>query len=268
MPDFRCAAGGASVAPELSVGEAALTDSVRRPQMTVIALWAAPRSRSTAFFRAMVQHGGFHTLHEPFCNVADYGETQVGSRIVHTHPELITAIRELAATGPVFFKDTTDTHYPAVLADTEFLRQVRHTFLIRRPDEVAASFYALKPDMACSDIGLERMWELYQAVLAAGGHEPVCLDAADLVARPAEVLRAYCERTGTEFRPAALSWSPGPRQEWRRSERWHVSVSDSSRIDARSTRYRDSVDNNEMLAAFSAHHEPFYRLLHDRRLVP
>jgi hypothetical protein len=233
----------------------------------VIALWAAPRSRSTAFFRAMVQHGGFHTLHEPFCNIADYGETTVGDRVVRSHPELIAAIGALAVTGPVFFKDTTDVRYPAVLADSGFLAGARHTFLIRRPDEVAASFYALKPDMVCSDIGLERMWELYQAVLDAGGPEPVCLDAADLVRDPAAVMRAYCERLGIEFRPHAMSWSPGARQEWQRSERWHASVSASSGIDGRTTPYRDTVHNNPTLAAFSAHHEPFYRLLHDRCLV-
>ena len=43
----------------------------------VIALWAAPRSRSTAFFASMLEHGKVLALHEPFCNIKDYSETAV-----------------------------------------------------------------------------------------------------------------------------------------------------------------------------------------------
>lgn len=233
----------------------------------IIALWAAPRSRSTALFRSMVEHGGLFALHEPFCNVSDYGSTTVGSREVHTHTDLIAAIREQSATGTVFFKDTTDLRYDAVLSDRRFLAEVRHTFLIRRPDEIAASFYALKPDMVCSDIGLEGLYEMYQAVLDAGGQAPVVLDAADLVSAPSEVLREYCGRVGIAYRASATTWSSGDRSEWAPSARWHTTVSNSTGFNATSTAYADTVDNNEALAAFSKHHEPFYQLLAANRLV-
>ena len=36
----------------------------------VIAMWAAPRSRSTALFRCMLEHGGLIDLHEPLDNIA------------------------------------------------------------------------------------------------------------------------------------------------------------------------------------------------------
>ncbi|MEU3644028.1 sulfotransferase family protein [Lentzea sp. NPDC034063] len=233
----------------------------------IIALWAAPRSRSTALFRSMVEHGGLLALHEPFCNISDYGSTTVGSREVHTHAELIAAIRELSATRTVYFKDTTDLRYDAVLADREFLAEARHTFLIRRPDEIAASFYALKPDMVCSDIGLEGLYEMYQAVLAAGGQPPVVLDAADVVDAPGEMLREYCDRVGIDYRASATTWSSGERAEWAQSARWHKGVSESTGFTATSTTYADTVDNNEKLAAFSKHHEPFYELLAANRLV-
>ncbi|KOV78023.1 hypothetical protein [Nocardia sp. NRRL S-836] len=234
----------------------------------IIALWAAPRSRSTALFRSMVEHDGLLALHEPFCNISDYGSTTVGSREVRTHTDLIAALREESATRTVFFKDTTDLRYDAVLADRRFLAEARHTFLIRRPDEIAASFYALKPDMVCSDIGIEGLYELHQAVLDAGGRTPVVLDAADLVTAPAEVLREYCDRVGIAYRPSATTWSSGDRSEWARSARWHTAVSESTGFTATSTAYADTVDNNAALAAFSEHHEPFYRLLAAKRLVP
>src|SRR5689334_10293472 len=121
----------------------------------IIALWAAPRSRSTAFFRSMVEHGDVVALHEPLCNLVDFGETTVLDRVVRTPAELIEVVTAIARTRTVFFKDTTDQRYPEILADTAFLREARHTFLIRRPAEVASSFYALKPDMRVSDIGIE-----------------------------------------------------------------------------------------------------------------
>jgi broad specificity phosphatase PhoE len=185
---------------------------------------------------------------------------------VHTAPELIAAIRRLSVSQRVFFKETTDYRYPEVLADDRFLREVRHTFLIRRPEEIAASYYALKPDMSRKDIGLEQMHELYDAVSAAG-QRPVVLDSDDLVNRPAETMEAYCAAMGLEHRPEALSWRPGDREEWVRSNRWHTEVSRSSGFTAQNTAYEVTVDNNAALAEFSAHHEPYYRSLFGKRLA-
>ncbi|MFE5890197.1 sulfotransferase family protein [Streptomyces sp. NPDC056468] len=232
----------------------------------VIAMWSAPRARSTAFFRSIVERGDLAALHEPFCNIVDFGETTVDGRVVRTEVELIAAMRALSARQPVFLKDTTDYRYPAVLADDVFLREVRHTFLIRHPDEIAASYYALRPDMSAKDIGLEQMHELYEAV-SATGQRPVVLDSEDLVSRPVRTMAAFCAAVGLPQRPEALQWSPGRREEWQRSDRWHTDVSNSSGFTAKSTEYAVTVHNNEMLAEFSARHEPFYRALFDQRLI-
>jgi hypothetical protein len=47
----------------------------------------------------------------------------------------------------VFLKDTTDHRHEEVFADRRFLAEARRAFLIRRPEKIAASFYALAPDM-------------------------------------------------------------------------------------------------------------------------
>ena len=232
----------------------------------VIALWSAPRARSTAFFRCMVERDDLTALHEPFCNLIDYGETTVGDDVVSSDHQLLAAIRRLSARRPVFFKDTTDYRYPAVLDDDRFLREVRHAFLIRHPAEIAASYYALKPDMCATDIGLEYMHELYRAVRDRGGRA-VVLDSDDLARRPAETMAAYCAAVGLPARPDTLSWQPGRRAEWERSERWHASTSNSSGFTSESTAYPATVRNNVMLAGFSDRAEPFYRALHADRLV-
>ncbi|MCX4820785.1 sulfotransferase [Streptomyces sp. NBC_01142] len=232
----------------------------------VIALWSAPRARSTAFFRSMVERGDLATLHEPFCNLVDFGETTVDDKVVRSDQELIEAMRTLSERQRVFFKDTTDYRYPSVLEDARFLREARHTFLIRHPDEIAASYYALKQDMTAKDIGLEQMYELYRAACDKGDR-PVVLDSEDLVRRPVETVAAYCAAVGLPSRPEALNWQPGKRAEWERSDRWHTEVSNSSGFTAKSTEYAATVRNNAMLADFSARHEPFYQALFKERLV-
>jgi Sulfotransferase domain len=236
------------------------SSGVTRPGL--IAMWAAPRSRSTAIFRYMLEHGGLIALHEPFCNIADHGSTEVDGRLVSDHAGLITTLRGLAETATVFSKDTTDRLYQAVLADRWFLTEVTHTFLIRAPAEIAASCYALQgPRLTLPEIGLEYAYGLREAVLEAGGTQPVVVDSADLAADPAATMAAYCTAVGIPFSRAALSWAPGDRDEWRPSARWHAQVSKSAGFTSSATSYEVTTANNAMLARYSAHHEPFYRAL-------
>lgn len=233
----------------------------------VIAMWAAPRSRSTAFFRAMLAHGGVIGLHEPFCNLADYGETDVAGRTVRSGSELVDALAALSRQQRVFLKDTTDYRYPEVLASRWLLGEAHHVFLIRKPDEIAASYFALRADMAIGDVGLENMHELHTAVSAAGGRTTV-VDSDDVVARPAATMRSFCDSVGLPYRAEMLRWERGERDEWRRSQRWHRAVSDSEGFVARRSDYAESAANSATLAAYAAHHEPYYRLLHALRITP
>jgi hypothetical protein len=166
----------------------------------------------------------------------------------------------------VFLKDTTHQRHEAVLADQRFLAAARHAFLIRRPEEIAASYYALFPAMSIDAIGLEIMCELRAAVGDAGGNPSVVIDSDDLVTRPAATMAAYCAAVGLPFIPRALAWEPGDRSEWRRSARWHADVSASSGFQRREREYPQTVENSAELARFAAHHLPFYDQLYAQRL--
>lgn len=166
----------------------------------------------------------------------------------------------------VFLKDTPDHRHHELFADRRFLAEARHAFLIRRPEEIAASFYAVEPNMGIDSIGLETLSALYTAVRNAGGHHPIVIDSDDLVARPAATMAAYCAAVELPFIPEALIWEPGDRAEWRRSARWHVDVGASSEFASPKRRYTHTVDNSDELARFAAHHLPFYTRLHAQRL--
>jgi hypothetical protein len=215
----------------------------------------------------MVERGDLVTLHEPFCNLDDYGETDVEGRAFHSPAELLVWLRTETRDARVFLKDATDRRHEEVLSDREFLAEARHAFLIRSPEEIAASWYAVEPDLQLGHIGLEALFELYSAVHAAGGRHPVVIDSDDLVERPEATMRAYCEAVDLPFMPEALAWDPADRFEWRRTARWHADVAASSGFQRRAQAYACTVDNSPEMARIAAHHRPFYEKLHAQRLV-
>ena len=234
--------------------------------MPVFALWSAPRARSTAFFRSMVERRDMVAVHEPFSDLAGLGETDVEGRPFNSPVSLLAWLVDQTHDVNVFLKDTTGRRHHAVLADRRLLAEARHAFLIRRPEEIAASSYAVEPDMGIDAIGLEALHELHAAVRDAGGYHPVVIDSDDLVARPEATMAAYCAAVDLPFIPEALTWEPGDRCEWRRSARWHVDVRASTGFASRQHTYTHTVESSDDLARFAAHHLPFYEQLHAQRL--
>lgn len=205
-------------------------------------------------------------LHEPFSNLRDYGETDVDGRTFDSPASLLAWLRDETHHTNVFLKDTGDHRHAEVLADRRFLAQARHAFLIRCPEEIAASYYELFPNMSINAIGLEKLCQLQAAVRDAGGNPSVVIDSDDLVGRPEATMAAYCAAVGLPFKLRALTWEHGQRPEWRRSARWHVDVSDSSGFERRERVYPHTVENSRDLARFAAHHRPFYERLYAQRL--
>ena len=214
----------------------------------------------------MAERGDMTVLHEPFSNLRDYGETDAGARMFDSPVSLLAWLRDETRDMSVFLKEATDHHLRDVLADRRFLAEARHVFLIRRPEEIAASYYVLFPDMNINSIGLEKLCELRAAVRDAGGDPSVVIDSDDLVTRPGATMAAYCAAVGLPFIPRALTWQPGKRPEWRRSARWHADVSASAGFQRRERVYPRTVENSRELARFAAHHRPFYERLYAQRL--
>ena len=216
----------------------------------------------------MVDRGDMTVLHEPFSNLRDHGETDAGARTFDSPLALRAWLRDETHHMSVFLKDTPPAreHFRDVLADRRFLAESRHAFLIRRPEEIAASVYALYPEIRINSIGLEMLCRLQAAVRDAGGDASVVIDSDDLVARPEATMAAYCAAVGLPFNPRALAWESGERSEWRRSARWHTDASASSGFERRERVYPHTVENSRDLARFAAHHRPFYEQLYAQRL--
>jgi hypothetical protein len=232
----------------------------------LLALWSAPRSRSTAFERMMMERGDVAVLHEPFSHVKDFGSAMVGQRRVTSEEDLLRALKALG--GRTFVKDTTDFHYPRLLEDDEFLRGTVHAFIIRHPREVIASHARLNPNLQREEIGFARLWEIYSAVTAVTGAAPLVIDSDDLLARPATIVEAYCRRVGIPFMPESLRWRAGTPQPWQRTERWHLAASESTGFGGGGRRGGEPLILDPVLAGYCDYHLPYYEALRERRLVP
>ncbi|CAM5288372.1 sulfotransferase family protein [Streptomyces atroolivaceus] len=237
------------------------------PAAGILALWSAPRCRSTAFFRMMIERGDFTNVHEPFAYLTEFGFSEVDGVRATNEREVIDALRRLAGHGPVFFKNTMDERYPGVLADTDFLaRDARHVFLIRHPRETIASYHALDPGVKQHQIGFETEYELFEAVRRHTDEQPLVIDADDLMADPEGIIRVFCDRVGIDFRPEALAWRPESRSEWLPSQEWHLDVDVSSGFHAPEKDDYVDVEAHPVLSGYLAHHLPYYSELRARRV--
>jgi hypothetical protein len=233
-----------------------------------IALWAVPRSRSTAFLRIMLERGDLEVVHEPFSYFVGDGSFELGGRRVNTMPELLNGMIELNDAGKrVFFKDTSDYRYPELLAHERLYHEVINTFIIRDPAATVASHYAMNPNLTLDEAGFEYLHTIFEAVRQATGEIPLVIDGDELVADPAGYVRAYCEHTGLPFLDNALSWQPGTKAAWQRTERWHQEVANSTGLTAKPSSHKETAENNPYLRQLVEHHRPFYEAMHEHRLV-
>ena len=185
----------------------------------ILALWAVPRSTSTAFEWMMRTRGDHSCYHEPFGEVWYQGEEPLWPRLgpdgVRT-PGLTFASRwaELLAAaerGPVFIKDF--PHYLTTFWSARFLTHFRHSFLIRHPLKTLTSMHRKWPDFDLGETGFAEQRQLFDRLTASAGAPPPVIDSDDLLADPAATVEAWCRAVGIAFSPEALRWEPGPRDE-------------------------------------------------------
>jgi hypothetical protein len=233
-----------------------------------IALWATPRSISTAFERIFVEREDFEVFHEPFAASYYFSEERRSDRYAGKKPKeehkpagvlaKILAVDE----KPVFFKDM--AYHTAGFLDQNFLANFRNTFLVREPKEVLASFYKMWPDFTFEEAGYEQLHRLYEEAAEIHG-EPVVVDAADLASNTEGTISAYCERLNIPFDPEALSWERREVPEWEMWEEWHTDAQDSTGIEELP---KKEIDLPEELRETCERCIPYYEELYEKRIRP
>jgi Sulfotransferase domain len=178
-----------------------------------IAMWSGPRTISTALMRAWENRPDTVVVDEPLygfyldrSGVPHPGRDEIMQSMPRDWREVVDQIcsAPLPADKTVYYQKHM-THHLLPAVDRSRLAGLRHAFLIRDPRRLLASYAKVRDTPTLADLGLEQQVEIYRLF---GG--PV-IDAADLAARPRQLLEALCAALGIAFDPRMLSWPAGPR---------------------------------------------------------
>jgi hypothetical protein len=199
-----------------------------------IALWAVPRSISTAFERVFVERDDFEVFHEPFSASYYHGEDRLSDRYSEVEPsaehnyervlERILEPREKR----VFVKDM--AYYVKGLMGSRFASRFANTFIIRDPKYVIASLYKMWPDFTLEETGFEQIYNLFRYATEVNREDVVVVDAMTFSENPAGILAAYCEHLSVPFDPVSLSWEPREVRRWDSWDGWHNDAQQSTGI--------------------------------------
>lgn len=234
-----------------------------------VALWAVPRSVSTALERVFVERGDFKVFHEPFSATYYYSPERRSDRFAgsepkeeYGHEKILKRMLEFRE-KPVYFKDM--AYHVAGFMTPEFVSRFTNTFIIRDPAPVIASLDSFWPDFTFEETGYEQQHSLF-GLAVENGEDPAVVDAADLTGDPEGTIRAYCEKLGIEYMPESLSWEPGEVEGWEMWKEWHEEAQESTGIKS-----QPLEDETEVPASLESVYQrclPYYEELYEKRLRP
>lgn len=241
----------------------------------IVALWAVPRSTSTAFEWMMRQRGDLDCLHEPFGEAWYQGEDPLWPRFSEgdkTTPGLTLEsvwedLQTRADKGPVFIKDF--PHYINHLWDPDFLAHFTHAFLIRDPAKTLTSMYNKWPDFHELEVGFPEQRALFDLLSALTGRPPPVIDSDDLLEHPEAITRAFCVAVDIPFIAEALSWEAGgdpSAHSWWDGGSFHANLAQSTGLVPQQRQYVELENTPTRVQQVYRRMRPHYEHLHRHRL--
>ena len=183
-----------------------------------IAMWSGPRNISTAMMRAFENRADTTVVDEPFyaAYLAATGEDHpMRGAVLASQPTDWRVVAE-DLIGPIpgdktIFYQKHMTHHMVEDVGLDWMAACRNVFLIRRPDEVVASYGKRRDTVSLDAIGVRRQAELFDREAGRLGAAPLVIDSADVLADPRGMLGTLCAELGIPFTERMLEWPAGPR---------------------------------------------------------
>lgn len=235
---------------------------------TLIALWAHPRSRSTALERVFMERGDFQVFHEPFSfmhysNASTLPHEDLNCGYPITYEGIKAMILEKTHEWNVFHKDMPYHCLHDLISDHEFLLCQKHVFIIRDPLSALQSYHSLYPDMPRESGGYDSLYEIFRIVNELTKSIPYVINAEYFAQNPESTIKSLCEHLDIEFLPHSLNWKKRSPEQWQAWKAWHKDAEESTCI-SKSIGNIYSLENlnrNPSLYAYYEYHLPFYERL-------
>jgi len=181
-----------------------------------IAIWACPRTVSTALLRSFCQHSQVVGVDEPF--YAYYLKRsgklhpmrdEVMLSQAQSIDEVINGVLRAECAKPVQYVKHM-AHHLFGDEDLSFLDDddTTNAFLIRHPREMLPSLFSDLEQLERIDIGYGQQLQLFERLLAQG-KRPVVVESTKLLANPQEMLPRLCTALNIEFEEQMMRWPVG-----------------------------------------------------------
>ena len=242
--------------------------------MTVrIAMWSGPRNISTALMRSWEARGDCGVSDEPL--YAHYlqetkldhpGAAEVMESQATDWHVVCDELSGPAPEGKSIWYQKHMAHHLLSHIEREWMKDVRHCFLIRDPASVVASYAKRRDEVTLRDLGYIELTEIFNFVTDDLDQAPIIVDSRDLLTNPASVLRRLCRELEVEYTDKMLSWEPGLRPSdgvW--AKHWYSSVETSTGFSPYEQREINYPDRLEPVVSEA---REYYEFLWEQRLLP
>ena len=245
----------------------------------ILALWATPRTTSTAFEWMMRMRGDMTCFHEPLGewwykgDGAKWPRLEVNSERIAglTFDGILSQLLAVAERQPTFSKDFPHYHYDYHGGwDAAFLSHFTHSFLIRDPAKVVTSMAKQWDEFLLAEIGIPQQRDLFDRLMDQSGTPPPLIDSDDLLEDPETIVRLWCEAVGIPFIKEALTWEPGERREvsWYDGGSWHDNLKASRGLTPQPRKDADLSQASDTVKRLYEACLPHYEHMYQHRLRP
>jgi hypothetical protein len=229
-------------------------------------MWSGPRNISTAMMRAWENRPDTFVTDEPFyaCYLRTTGIEHPGRDTILTSQscdweEVIDDCQHLTHQDCSVHYQKHMTQHMLQEVRLDWINALVNVFLIRRPEEVVASYAQARPDLTAEDLGFAQQHRLYEHVRSHISQQPLVLTTEQVLTNPEQALRSICDYAGIDFDQSMLKWPAGKRESdgvW--APWWYHNVEQSTGF-APYTKKAVSLDSNQQQIA--ARCQPFYEAM-------
>jgi len=244
----------------------------------ILAIWAHPRSMSTAIERAMRHRNDCFVYHEPF--LMQYyrkigkeipGVSMDGFDVQGSYEATRDDILKRSVNQPVFIKDMSYHVLPMMFNDLQFASKMFNVFLVRDLRRSIASYFKQDENMTLDEIGVEAQWRHQSFLKNAIPHRTMVVGSEDIGRHPEKMMSMIWNAAGFMNDKEALDWkNRNMPTELENVDSWHQNLSKADGIyhDERDADklFTEAVEKAPHLANYRSHHYPFYEQLIEQKI--